>query len=63
MLGVDRRTLAEHLSALMAAEQSVNEAQNARDTAFRTLIQLLQIRPQVASGYLDEIVLEYHAQL
>ena len=63
MLGVDRHTLAEHLSVLIAAEQRVNQAQNDRDTAFQTLIQLLQIKPQLASGYLDELVLEYHAQL
>lgn len=63
MLGVNRRIVAEHLSALVSSEQRVNQALNDRETAFRALIQLLQIKPQIACNYLDELVLEYHAQM
>ena len=63
MLGVNRRILAEHLSALVSSEQRVNQALNDRETAFKALIQLMQIKPQIACNYLDELVLEYHAQL
>ena len=63
MLGVNRRILAEHLSVLVSAEQRVNQALNDREQAFKALIQLLSIKSQVACNYLDELVLEYHAQL
>lgn len=63
MLGVNRRILAEHLSALVSSEQRVNQALNDREIAFKALIQLMQIKPQIACNYLDELVLEYHAQL
>ena len=63
MLGVNRRILAEHLSALVTSEQRVNQALNDREGAFTALIQLMNIKPQIACNYLDELVLEYHAQM
>ena len=63
VLGVSRQLLIEHLQAVVSAECRVNQSLNDREDAFIALVHVLSIKSELACAYLDELVLEYHAQM